>query len=92
MTGRAGSKAGSARAQGQELIEDALETPEVGLAPIASGALPLFDDRLDGPGGAGEVGDGHQLRPGKARLRDLRLRGADEHLRLAQLLDQMGKA
>ena len=79
-------------AQGKELVEDALEAPEVGLAPIASRALPLFDDRLDGHGGAGEVGDGHELRPGEARLRDLRLGRADEHSLRAQLLDQVGKA
>ena len=77
-TGRAGSKLGSACLDREVLVEDPEQPPEVGVAPLAPGALALLDDRVDGALGRREVGDRDELLPPEVLLGRLGVRRPDE--------------
>ncbi|HEV3399781.1 MAG TPA: hypothetical protein VG693_10870, partial [Actinomycetes bacterium] len=89
-SGRLEARVGLGR--GQELLQDGGEAAEVGLAPVAAGALALLDDRVDGGVGRGQVGDRDQLGPAEQVAGGLGLGRADEHPGLAVPLDQPGEA
>ena len=50
------------------LVEDANQATKVRLAPVATRAFPLFDDRLDRPMRGIQVGDRQKLRPAEVHL------------------------
>ena len=86
---RAGRLEGGVDRSGRPVgLQQGDELAEVGAAPVAAGALSLFDDELDRGLGRGQVGDRGQLRPLEHLGGRLGVGRPDEHPVLAVALDE----